>query len=580
MLTLNRLKMDSGSLALARVRNDDRYRACASRMTIPHNSHTMSASIPHTIAEASRLIQSRELSPVELVGALLERIAPTDRIISSFLTVTADEAMAQARRAEAEIVKGRYRGALHGIPFGAKDNYETRGILTTGHSRAYARHVPRDNAAVIDRLYEAGAALCGKLALHELAHGGPSFDLPWPPARNPWNPAHFTGGSSSGSAAALAAGLVLFALGSDTGGSIRTPASFCGLVGMKPTFGLVSRYGVLPNSWSLDHCGPMTRTVEDCAIVLQAMIGHDPRDRSSVAAPMPPMQGALRQDLKGVRIGVVRHFWEDESPAGPALASAADEALRVLQSLGATIETVRLRPVREYCDAWTLIEAPETFSVQREALIARPDDFGAVFHERTLIACLMQSADYVDAQRLRGLMIDEMRPLWEKYDVLFTAGAGPAPRLSPNLAAWPSLNRFSPFALLGAPAIVVPAGYSDDGLPLSIQLVAKPFDDAKLLGVAHAYEHATQWWRKREAAPLSFGVPEPIAYERQQRSTAFVDPKILSLCERSAASAGLHLHEEHLAILCGAAPHVLEMIANVRAATEAAEPASVFSLQR
>ncbi|MDB5863409.1 MAG: amidase [Betaproteobacteria bacterium] len=511
---------------------------------------------------------------------MLERIATTDRVISSFLTVTADEAMAQAHSAEAEIAKGRYRGPLHGIPFGAKDNYETRGILTTGHSRAYAGHVPRDNAAVIDRLYEAGSVLCGKLALHELAHGGPSFDLPWPPARNPWNPAHFTGGSSSGSAAALAAGLVLFALGSDTGGSIRTPASLCGLVGMKPTFGLLSRYGVLPNSWSLDHCGPMTRTVEDCAIVLEAMIGHDPRDRASVSVPMPDLLRSLRLDLSGVRIGVVRHFWEEEIPAAPALAASSEEALRVLESLGAQVETVRLRPVREYCDAWTLIEAPETFSVQREALIARPHDFGDVFHERTLIGCLIQSSDYVDAQRLRGRMIDEMQPLWEKYDVLFTAGAGPAPRLDPKLAAWPSPNRFSPFALIGAPAIVVPGGYSDDGLPLSIQLVAKPFDDGKLLGVAHAYEQATQWWRKREAAPTSFGVPAPIAYEKPQRSIAGIDSRIVSLCERAAASAGLRLGDGHLAILCAAAPHLLEIIARLRGAAGTAEPASVFSLAK
>ena len=202
---------------------------------------------PRTIAKASKLIAARELSPVELTHALLERIAAVDPVISSYLTVTAEHALAQAQAAEAEIARGDHRGALHGIPFGAKDNFETAGIRTTGHSRAYERHVPRENAAVIDRLYEAGAILTGKLALHELAHGGPSFDLPWPPARNPWNPEHFTGGSSSGSAAALAADLALFTLGSDTGGSIRSPAALCGLVGFKPTFGLVSRHGVIPN---------------------------------------------------------------------------------------------------------------------------------------------------------------------------------------------------------------------------------------------------------------------------------------------------------------------------------------------
>ena len=534
-------------------------------------------SIPRTITEASRLIESHELSPVELVRALLDRIGKIDPIISAFLTVTADEALAQARAAESEVVKGTYRGPLHGIPFGAKDNYETRGIRTTGHSRAFERYVPAGDAAVVERLYARGAVLMGKLALHELAHGGPSFDLPWPPARNPWDPSLFTGGSSSGSAAALAADLALFTLGSDTGGSIRTPASLCGLVGIKPTFGLVSRYGVLPNSWSLDHCGPLTRTVEDCAIVLEAMIGYDARDRSSVRAPPVP-ERPLRRDLSGVRIGVVRHFWEDDVPAAPALARATGEALRVMQGLGATLETVRLRPVREYCDAWTLIEAPETLSVQREALASRPHDFGEVFLERTLIGCLVQAADYLDAQRLRARMIGELHALWDRFDVLVTAGAGPAPRLDPGLAAWPSLNRFTPFALLGVPAIVVPAGYSDDGLPLSVQIVGKPFGDGEVLGVAHAYEQAAPWWKERRADPEAFGVPSPVEYQKAGRSTARLDPDVVGLCESAAASAGLRLADDHLAILCGAAPALLEMIRSVRSAACASEPALVFAL--
>jgi aspartyl-tRNA(Asn)/glutamyl-tRNA(Gln) amidotransferase subunit A len=321
----------------------------------------------------------------------------------------------------------------------------------------------------------------------------------------------------------------------------------------------------------------MTRTVEDCAIVLEAMSGFDARDRSSVRAVID-FGGALRRDLAGVRIGVLRHFWEEDIPAAPALASATDEALRVMQSLGAQIETVRVRPVREYCDAWTLIEAPETLSVQRESLIARRDDFGDVFLERTLIGCLVQAVDYLDAQRLRGRMIDEMQPLWARYDVLVTAGAGPAPRLDPKLAAWPSLNRFTPFALLGVPAIVVPNGYGDEGLPLSIQIVGKPFDDAKVLGVAHAYEHATQWWKVRQAAPEAFAPPQPIPYEKPQRSTSRLDPQIVGVCERAAASAGLTLSDEHLAILCGAAPALLEMIGHVRGAAGNAEPANVFAL--
>jgi aspartyl-tRNA(Asn)/glutamyl-tRNA(Gln) amidotransferase subunit A len=536
----------------------------------------MSASLPRTIVEASRLLESRALSPVELVRALLRRIEAIEPVISSFITVTAETALEQARRAETEITSGRWRGPLHGVPYGAKDNFETRGVRTTGHSRVYETHLPRDNAAVIDRLDAAGALLLGKLALHELAHGGPSFDLPWPPARNPWHPEHFTGGSSSGSAAALSAGLVLFSLGSDTGGSIRTPAALCGLVGMKPTFGLVSRYGVIPNCYSLDHCGPLARTVEDCAILLQAMSAHDPRDRSSVTGIRPDLRGALRRDLKGVRIGVVRHFWEKDLPAGAELAGATDEALRVLERLGARLETVRLRPVRDYCDVWTLIEAPETFSIQRANLVARAQDFGKVFLERTLIACLIGAADYTDAQRVRSRMVDEMHPLWQQYDVLLTAGAGPAPRLGPGLAVWPSLNRFSPFAVLGAPAIVVPAGYSAAGLPLSIQFAGRPFDDAGVLGIAHAYEQATNWGLQRAPDPASHAPPAPIAAP-PRRSTAGMDPAVVSRCERAARDAGLRLAEPELAVLCGAAPHLLEMLRRVQPGAGSAEPAGVFS---
>jgi aspartyl-tRNA(Asn)/glutamyl-tRNA(Gln) amidotransferase subunit A len=437
--------------------------------------------------------------------------------------------------------------------------------------------VPRENAAVIGQLYGSGAVLVGKCALHELAHGGPSFDLPWPPARNPWNPAHFTGGSSSGSAAAVAAGLALFSLGSDTGGSIRTPASLCGLVGLKPTFGLMSRYGVIPNSWSLDHCGVLAKSVEDCAILIQATSAYDPRDRSSVAGERHHFRGGLRRDLKSVRVGVVRHFWEEEGGVPRELTASTEEALRVLQSLGATLETVRLRPVRDYCDVWTLIEAPETYSIQRRALTEQPQDFGAVFLERTLIACLIQAADYVDAQRMRSVMVDEIQPVWQKYDVLVTSGSGPAPLLTPKLAAWPSLNRYSPFALIGAPAIVVPSGYSEAGLPLSIQLVAKPFDEAKLLGIAHAYEQETGYASQREPELSNFDRPPPIA-PPPKRSTAGVDTHIVGLCERATAAAGLKLGDAQLAILCGAAPHVLEMLGRVRGAAGSAEPASVFSL--
>ncbi len=234
-----------------------------------------------TIAEAARLIEQKRLSPVELTTALIRRTEALDPQLNAYLLLTADRALDQARQAEREIMAGRYRGPMHGIPFGLKDIYSTAGIRTTGHSRICLDTVPSADATTVRKLYEAGAVLTGKLATHEFAHGGPSFDLPWPPARNPWNREHFTGGSSSGSGAAVAAGFVPAALGSDTGGSIRGPAALCGIVGLKPTYGLVSRSGVYANSFSFDHAGPMTWTVEDCAIMLQAIAGHDPNDPAS-----------------------------------------------------------------------------------------------------------------------------------------------------------------------------------------------------------------------------------------------------------------------------------------------------------
>src|SRR6266704_6720486 len=238
-----------------------------------------------TIAEAARLIEQRDLSPVELVDSRLDRIAKLDGKLNSFIRVLGDEARRDARAAEAEITAGKYRGPLHGIPIGLKDIYETAGVATTGHSKVMQDHVPKADAFSVTRLREAGAIVMGKLATHEFALGGPSFDLPWPPARNPWNTDHFTGGSSSGTGAAVAAGLILGGSGSDTGGSIRLPAAYCGVTGLKPTYGRVSRYGVLPLAYSLDHVGPLAWTVEDCAILLQAMAGHDPRDPASPDLP-------------------------------------------------------------------------------------------------------------------------------------------------------------------------------------------------------------------------------------------------------------------------------------------------------
>jgi aspartyl-tRNA(Asn)/glutamyl-tRNA(Gln) amidotransferase subunit A len=313
-----------------------------------------------TIAEAAKLIGARKLSPVELTQSCLRRIEALDGQINAFITLTGERALAQATRAEAETAAGRYRGPMHGIPFGLKDLYATAGILTTGNSKVCANHVPTEDAAAAAKLYQAGAVLLGKLGASEFAHGGPAFDAPWPPARNPWNPEHITGGSSSGSAAAVAAGFMPGALGSDTGGSVRVPAGMCGTVGLKPTYGLVSRHGVIPYSFSFDHCGPLAWTVEDCAIMLGAIAGYDARDSGSVDRPVPDYRAALEPDLLGVRVGVVWHFWEQDSTVDEQLACAMEHALDVLRRLGARVEDAHMRPLQDYVDVKLVIARPRS----------------------------------------------------------------------------------------------------------------------------------------------------------------------------------------------------------------------------
>ena len=303
-----------------------------------------------TLAEAAQLIRTRKLSPVEYTTSLLKRTDALDAQLNAYITRTPQAAMEAAQAAEAEIARGNWRGPLHGMPFAVKDIYDTAGVLTSGHSRICIDRVPQKDSTAVARLRAAGAILTGKLATHEFAHGGPSFDLPWPPARNPWNTAHFTGGSSSGSGAAIAAGLVPATLGSDTGGSIRGPAGLCGIVGLKPTYGLVSRTGVLPNSYSYDHCGPMARTVEDCALILNAIAGHDPSDPASAQRAPADHTAGLELGVKGLRIGVVRHFWEKDLRASAELAAALEQAVALFRELGAIVEDVTLRPLQSYSD--------------------------------------------------------------------------------------------------------------------------------------------------------------------------------------------------------------------------------------
>jgi len=534
-----------------------------------------------TIAELGALLRGRDLSPVELTEAFLKRIEALDPQLNAFITITADLARAQAKSAEEEIAAGRYRGPLHGIPIGLKDIYSTKGILTSGHSKICIDNIPEADATATRKLFDAGSVLLGKLATHEFAHGGPSFDLPWPPARNPWNLEHFTGGSSSGSGCSVAAGLVAGALGTDTGGSIRTPSAFCGVTGLKPTYGRVSRAGVIPNSFSLDHCGPMAWTVEDCAILLQAIAGHDARDPGSADRPVPDYRTALTGDLRGVRIGVVRHWWEEELRIDDELRKATDTALATLGQLGARLEDVRMRSLQAYFDVKTIISLCELFSINHQDLIERPGDFGADYLGRGgLAGCLFQGADYMHAQRERRLMLEEMQPLYEKYDVLVTAGAGPAPRLDAHrtLSFWDKLSTFSPFSVTSGPTLIVCCGFSSSGLPLGLQIGGRPFDEQGVLRVGHAYERAVQWrGRRPELAPGR--ARPPVKPAEIPPIPGDVPDTVLTWAKTAAAHAGLKLTDTQFAQLAGAAPHALAMSQRIRRKRDRAEePASTFHL--
>src|SRR3954469_9380637 len=453
-----------------------------------------------TIAEAARLIEKRELSPVELCDSRLDRIATFDDRLHSFIRVLSDSARDEAKAAEAEIAAGKYRGPLHGIPIGLKDIYETGGVPTTGHSKVMQDHVPKADAFSVKKLREAGAVVMGKLATHEFALGGPSFDLPWPPARNPWNTDCFTGGSSSGTGAAVAAGLVLGGTGSDPGGSIRGPAAYCGLAGIKPTYGLISRAGILPLGFSLDHAGPMAWTAEDCAILLQAMAGHDPADPASANRPIPDYRAALQAGVRGLRIGVIRHFYERDNEANPATRQAIEAAAQKFAELGCSVRDVTLSPLGDWASCGVLIMLAEAYAIHEHNLRQRFTDYGEIFRDRMVLAGLITAADYIQALRRRRELIAELDRAMADLDLGRKAAApSEAPRMEEvgKLAIMERPSLTMPFNVTGSPAMSVCCGYTEAGLPLSFQIVGKRFEDATVLRAAHAYEQATSWRSRR-----------------------------------------------------------------------------------
>ena len=455
-----------------------------------------------TIAEAAALIRSKKLSPVEYTQALLARIDKIDPKLNAFLRLTPDIAMADARRAEDEIAKGNWRGPIHGVPYGLKDIIDREGLPTTGHSKILIDNVAKADAPVAAKLRAAGGVLMGKMSTHEFAIGGPSFDLPWPPARNPWDPNHHPGGSSSGSGSALAAGLLPAALGTDTGGSVRNPASMCGIVGLKPTYGRTSRRGVLPLSFSLDHVGPMTRTVEDNAILLNVIAGYDAGDPGSADVPVEDYTAALGAGVKGLKIGAIRHFYTRDETADPEMVKSIEDALALLQDLGAEVREIEVDPLQVYGACNRTILTGEAFAIHEKWLQERPEDYGDRARERLMAGAFVSAADYVNATRLRRKLVARFHAAMADLDVAITISSmEPACRIDDEGMVdrtYPRQAR-APFNITGSPAISVPTGFSAAGLPLSMQIVGKPFKEAMVYRVAQAYEQATAWTKRHPA---------------------------------------------------------------------------------
>jgi len=455
-----------------------------------------------SISEASDLVRKRKLSPIELTEACLERIAALDGRLRAFITVTREDALAGAQQAAAAIARGNYKGPLHGIPIALKDLFDTAGVRTTAGSKIMGERVPAADATVTERLKAAGAILLGKLNMHEFAFGATGVNHHYGGVHNPWATDRMSGGSSSGSGAALAAGMALGALGTDTGGSIRIPSSLCGVTGLKPTYGRVSRRGVVPLSWSLDHVGPMARSAADAAVILKAIAGRDPGDGTSSDEPVPDYTKALVDArLKGVRIGVPDGFFFDNVDTESLEAIRA--ALFLLRDLKAQVDEVSLPHAAEAPQAVAAIMLPEALAYHRRWLAERPDDYGEDVRGRLELAALVPAVTYVEAKRLRALICEEWRTsVFDRFDLLAvpsTPAAAP-PLDDDGLQTTLNLTRFTgAFNLAGLPAISVPCGFTSAGLPVGLQLVGRWWEEATVLRVAHAYQQATDWHKRAPA---------------------------------------------------------------------------------
>jgi aspartyl-tRNA(Asn)/glutamyl-tRNA(Gln) amidotransferase subunit A len=451
-----------------------------------------------TIAEASRLIRSRQLSPVDLTQAYLDRIRMFDGRLNAFILLMEQSALTDAAKADREIAAGGWKGPLHGIPIGLKDIYNTAGVATTGHSALFKDHVPTEDATTVRKLRDAGAVIIGKLSTMEFAIGGPSFDLPWPPTKNPWKDNYDPSGSSSGSGVAIAAGFCTGSMGTDTGGSIRGPSAWCGVAGLKPTYGLVSRRGILPLSFTLDHGGPMCWTSEDCALMMQVLSGHDALDPGSADVPVPDFTGAIGSGIKGLRVGVIRHYFEKEVATDAETVAALEEAIRVTSRMGAVVSDVRMAPAQTYHDVSNLIMAPEAYAIHERYLTKTPELYGELARRRIMMGAFVRSSDYVNALRERSRLAAHAAAVMQDVDVLITPTRGfPAVELGSFDFMKAGISFTRPYNVLGYPALSVCCGFSASGLPLSMQIAGRPFEDHTVLKLGDAYEKATGFRERR-----------------------------------------------------------------------------------
>ncbi len=458
-----------------------------------------------TISTLAKAIRKKEISPVEVIRAYLERIETYDKKINAFITLLPRQAMNAARRAEKEILRGRYAGPLHGIPYAAKDLFFTKGVRNTCGSKILSHFVPRYDAAVIEKLISAGAILLGKLNMHEFAFGTTTVNPHYGPVHNPWGLEKVSGGSSGGSAAALAASFALLTLGTDTGGSIRIPSALCGVPGLKPTFGRISRYGVYPLCWSLDHPGPMAKTVEDLALAMNVIAGHDPRDSATPQVPVPDYARVLGGNLKGIRLGVPTSYYFDR--LDPEVRAKVKKAIEDLKHLGAKVQRISIPHLEEAAIVASIILFAEAAASLEKWHLTRSRDLGADVRARLNQGATIPATLYLKAQRVRRRIQEDFSAVFEKVDALITPQLPiTAPPIGQGSVSFgkmkepvpAALTRFTRiYNLVGIPCLSICCGFSSSGMPIGLQIASKPFNEETVLKVAHAYEVHTPWKNRR-----------------------------------------------------------------------------------